>query len=371
VTPALLDTGRGAPSPEAIRRTLYQWSFNTTARKSTPDPDTAREDAWLTENSLPLLHLSQAALTRSALDQLALKLDGKPAAHTTVARKRAVFYGALRYAVELDHLPSHPMDRVSWTTPKADDEIDQRVVINPQQAVGVTQGRRGHGPSDGRFLRLHVLRRTPPGRSGSPSERELHSPRDWLGQAHAWRLDPNTRAPGATTDTDGRTARSSTVRREACARCLPAHNWCESSDTISTTTPADRMRRLFVTRTGNQRHPVSGGYAGPVSGSSYGNTWRKARAAALTKAEAASPLARRPYDLRHACVSLWLNAGVPATQVAEWAGHSVAVLLRVYAKCIAGQEDSAQHRVDIALNAAVNGEWRPPAADQIAPETAG
>ena len=55
VTPALLDTGRGAPSPEAIRRTLYQWSFNTTARKSTPDPDTARVDAWLTENSLPLL----------------------------------------------------------------------------------------------------------------------------------------------------------------------------------------------------------------------------------------------------------------------------------------------------------------------------
>jgi len=40
-----------------------------------------------------------------------------------------------------------------------------------------------------------------------------------------------------------------------------------------------------------------------------------------------------------------LNAGVPATQVAEWAGHSVAVLLRVYAKCIAGQEDSAQQRV--------------------------
>jgi len=44
-----------------------------------------------------------------------------------------------------------------------------------------------------------------------------------------------------------------------------------------------------------------------------------------------------------------LNAGVPATQVAEWAGHSVAVLLRVYAKCIAGQEDSARQRVDAAL----------------------
>ena len=125
-----------------------------------------------------------------------------------------------------------------------------------------------------------------------------------------------------------------------------------------------------MTRTGKQRHPVSGGYAGPVSGSSYGNTWQKARAAALTTAEVASPLARRPYDLRHACVSLWLNAGVPATQVAEWAGHSVAVLLRVYAKCIAGQEDSAQQRVDVALNSSTNSP-KTPVDDRTAPDTVG
>jgi hypothetical protein len=68
--------------------------------------------------------------------------------------------------------------------------------------------------------------------------------------------------------------------------------------------------------------------------------WRKARAAGLSPAEVASPLARRPDDLRYAEVSTWLNAGVPPTQVAEWAGHSVAVLLQIYAKCLAGQEDT-------------------------------
>lgn len=60
---------------------------------------------------------------------------------------------------------------------------------------------------------------------------------------------------------------------------------------------------------------------------------------------AAIGLARRPYDPRHAGVSLRLNAGVPATQVAEWAGHSVAVLLKVYAKCIASQEEDAKRRI--------------------------
>ena len=39
--------------------------------------------------------------------------------------------------------------------------------------------------------------------------------------------------------------------------------------------------------------------------------------------QVASPLAARPYDLRHAAVSLWLNAGVAATEVANRAGHSV------------------------------------------------
>jgi hypothetical protein len=69
----------------------------------------------------------------------------------------------------------------------------------------------------------------------------------------------------------------------------------------------------------------------------------------LTPEQYASPLAKRPYDLRHAAVSLWLNAGVPPTQVADWAGHSVAVLLRVDAKCIDGREEQATRKIEAVL----------------------
>jgi hypothetical protein len=41
--------------------------------------------------------------------------------------------------------------------------------------------------------------------------------------------------------------------------------------------------------------------------------------------------------------------GVPATQVAEGAGHSVNVLVRVYAKCVYGQEEAAKGRIFNAL----------------------
>jgi integrase len=88
---------------------------------------------------------------------------------------------------------------------------------------------------------------------------------------------------------------------------------------------------------------------GDLAGSTIARVWDKARRAVLSEQAYASVLGRRPYDLRHACVSTWLAAGVPSTQVAEWAGHSVAVLHQIYAKVIAGQEASALARIGLAL----------------------
>ena len=101
---------------------------------------------------------------------------------------------------------------------------------------------------------------------------------------------------------------------------------------------SSRDGRLFRTARGR-----------PLQDSAYSAVWQAARAAAFTPAQQASALARRPYDLRHAAVSLWLNAGVPATEVARRAGHSVAVLLKVYAHCIDGQADTVNKRIADAL----------------------
>ena len=47
---------------------------------------------------------------------------------------------------------------------------------------------------------------------------------------------------------------------------------------------------------------------GPLNDTGYGEVWERARPIALTPAQQTTPLARRPYDLRHAAVSLWLRA---------------------------------------------------------------
>ncbi|MEV0974772.1 hypothetical protein [Microtetraspora glauca] len=75
----------------------------------------------------------------------------------------------------------------------------------------------------------------------------------------------------------------------------------------------------------------------------------KAQILALTPEQVASPPAARPYDLRHAAVSLWLNAGVAAPEVSERAGHGADVLLRVYAKCIDAGVEIANRRIDDAF----------------------
>jgi hypothetical protein len=69
----------------------------------------------------------------------------------------------------------------------------------------------------------------------------------------------------------------------------------------------------------------------------------------VSEDEQDSPLAKRVYDLRHACLTTWLNSGVPAAQVAEWAGNSVPVLQAIYIKCIAGDHDVLKKRIEDTL----------------------
>lgn len=278
-----------------------------------------------------------------------MKLDGTQAAQTTIARKRAVFYGALRYAVELDRVTAHPMDKVHWVTPKANDEVDRRVVVNPGQALRLLVAVRDIDPAMEAFFGAIYYAGLRPAEVLHLRRSDLLLPESGWGQLL---LTGSTQHSGTQWGDTGnaREDRGLKHRAEKATRPVPAcPQLVELLRHHLDSFPCGHDGRLFVTRIGAERIPVAGGFGNPVSASSYGKTWRKARQLALTEAQVTGPLAKRPYDLRHACLSLWLNAGVPATTVAEWAGHSVNVLLRVYAKCVDGEEDAARRRIESAL----------------------
>jgi integrase len=88
---------------------------------------------------------------------------------------------------------------------------------------------------------------------------------------------------------------------------------------------------------------------GIVGSTTFSRAWEEARKPAFTPSQVESPLAGRPYDLRHAALTTWLNAGVNPAEVANRAGNSVEVLLKRYAGCLNNQERSVNRRSERAL----------------------
>jgi integrase len=89
---------------------------------------------------------------------------------------------------------------------------------------------------------------------------------------------------------------------------------------------------------------------GPMPAITYRLVWKAARETVFgVEAAKTSLLAKRPYDLRHAAVSTWLSGGVEPKRVADWAGHSPEILMKVYAKVLDGGEDAALDKIDVVL----------------------
>src|SRR6266704_4060831 len=131
------ETGR-RPPPGRLRAALYGYAFNPQQRRScAPDPGTASSLAWLERASLPVSRFSDPGIIRAALDGLCVRVDGSPAAANTVSRKRAVFHGALGYAVELGLLPANPLNLVRWRAPRAAVAVRPAAVASPEQVRAI------------------------------------------------------------------------------------------------------------------------------------------------------------------------------------------------------------------------------------------
>ncbi len=342
VTPAMLDAEMDGVTAKAVRSALLNWGYN--ARRGGPEqPATVTERLeWVAKHSRPVTDLTRPEVARAALEAIASKLDGTRAAGRTATVKRANFSTALGYAVELGLLTTNPIRSIKWQAPKSVRVVDRRAVTNPDQArklldtVAVTPRSGAQLMAFFASMYYSALR---PEEAVNIREHWLDLPADtgW-GWMTLEKAAPETGRQWSDSDTrrDVRQLKHRAVgetRRvpvpPALVEILRAHLKGHGTDDEG---------RLF-----------RGERGGPLAGVTYTRLWDRARKAALTDEQYASPLARRPYDLRHAAVSTWLNSGVEPPRVAEWAGHSVGVLLKIYAKCLDGQEDIALGRIDRAL----------------------
>jgi integrase len=338
VTIALTAKDPGAPEPKVLRQALFAWAFNPATR---PPEKLAAALDWAERASLPVAELEDTVTVRLALGACGKTLTGKAAAGSTQRRKRSVFCNALGYAVEQGHLPSNPVDRIQWTTPAVAQSVDRRVVVSPAQArdllaaVRELSERGQHLEAFFACLYYAALR---PSEAVMLRESDLYLPRKGWGRIVL--AASASRAGTAWTD-------HGTARQERGLK----HRADHETRTIPIPPELVRLLRAHIKRYGTtpDGRIFQTARGGIIRDSGYNEVWAEARQKALTPAQYRSPLGRCPCDLRHAAVSLWLNSGVPATEVARRAGHGVAVLLKIYAHCIDGQADAANQRITDAL----------------------
>ncbi|WP_174552413.1 tyrosine-type recombinase/integrase [Microtetraspora niveoalba] len=343
--PALVKDRPGRPDAESLRTALRKYALLPEGKRPDAPPAMARAIRWLEGASLDLADLGETKTVRLALDALALRLDGKAAAANTVRRKRAVLHAVLEYAVELEELSANPLHRIKWKPPKTTETVDPRVVVNPRQAeelltAATYVGGRGRGRRLMALFACMYYAALRPGEAVALRKDDCHLPASGWGRllVDVSRPEVNTQW----TDTgDAHEERGLKHRGRDDVRPVP----------IPPSLVKILRQHIAEFGVGSDGRIFRSERGGVVASTAYTEVWQEARKLAFTPAQVASPLARRPYDLRHAAVSLWLNAGVSAPDVAERAGHSVDVLLRVYAKCLDGQQEIANRRIDDALAA--------------------
>lgn len=354
VAPVFTPQGQNRYSAKEIRSTLRQWAYNTERRESDEvPPEDKRIMAWCAQNFAPVRVVADPENLRALQRAVTRRLDGKPYAPAVARKTRSVLWNVLEYAVELGYLESNPLESVKWTAmPKGKRKVDSRAVPNPVQARTLLRvvketprsGERLEAffgamyfaalrPEEVSALRKENLSLPAP----EWDEEKGHHVYGW-GELHLGDAAPHVGARW----TDGgqpRDKRHLKSRAAGEGRTVPC--------------PPDLTELLWrhIDKYGFGEDGLlfRGEKGGPIPMITYTRTWRAARKAALSAEAQASPLARRPYDLRHAAVSTWLKATGDPVRVAAWAGHSVSVLHDTYAAFLDGGDETARRQVEAAL----------------------
>ncbi|MET8558724.1 tyrosine-type recombinase/integrase [Streptomyces sp. NPDC004959] len=339
-TLGMLRPGEQAPDAETLRL-AFRWAVVPAHKDAEPPEELSEAYRWLLTGTRPLADLADTAVVEDVLHHLAHRLDGKPAAGDTHKRRRRAVNTAFEYAVLAGELPENPFSRSRGKRVGSQDVVDPRVLVNPVQARQllaaasyVGSWHRARGRRLVAFYAVMYYAALRPAEVVGLRHMDCDLPKEGWGTLTLWETRPV--AGKQWTDSGERHDRRGLKAREVKTdRPVP----------IPPVLVAILRRHLDSFGTAKEGR-VFGNERGDVVGSStYWRVWEEARGLALPPDRVASPLAGRPYDLRHACITRWLNAGVPVAEVARRVGNSPEVIHRRYQGCIDGHEQVANDKI--------------------------
>ncbi|WP_260988142.1 site-specific integrase [Streptomyces sp. CFMR 7] len=343
-TIALLGTPPPAHfEPVKVRTALREYAFNVN-RRSDPDqpvPDEVQTILdWIKRNSLPMRALEKTENVDKVVKALGARLDGKKAAASSVTRNDRIMNLVMGYAIRHNYLKANPFPKGKGerAAAKVAPAIDKRCLLN-RDLVKKMLDWIGKRPRRGRLYRaffatLYFAGLRPEEAVGLRVG-DAALPETGWGEFLVHEAQPEVGSQWTDTGEvhEGRDLKG---RGEGDTRTVPIHPTLVAIllEIIKEydLKPADLL--------------FPGEKGGMLAGSVFRRVWAKARKEVLSDHEFNTPTGKRVYDLRHTCLTTWLNSGIPAAQVAEWAGNSVPVLLAIYARCIIGQRDDYLKRTE-------------------------
>lgn len=328
VTPQMVRSGAPDPPAEVVDWLRSDGYIPGSDGWSTPP-------AWLIRWSLPLDEITPRVLEQ-VLVAVTTRQDGKPMTASVARRRKNTLGAVLRVAVRRDVVDRNPMDRVEWRTPTRDLTIDIATVPSMADVLALVDHVVGLDSAAARYGALFAC----VGLAGlRPSEAiglrvgDLDLPTTGWGLARVRGAitEPGARftATGERTEQKGLKHRAAGSVREvplapALVECLRTHvdRWDDDL--------------LFLNVHGQS-----------MTTGSYNPVWKRARKSAW--ADRSELATTTLYELRHAAATMMLQAGVPPAEVARRLGHSIDMLLRVYAGVLVEERDRSNELIDIEL----------------------
>ncbi|GIG67302.1 tyrosine-type recombinase/integrase [Phytomonospora endophytica] len=343
------------PSESVLRRALFRRAFNTRDRnlalpKNASDAERFVEQelgdvvTWVKTHAPPLTVLTDLAALRKLLDAMARLQNGKSASPAYFSKRRRILYNLFKFAVTNKHLTAVPLDDpdLKWVKPsdfEVEDAIDPRSVGNVDQVermlTAVSYVGRTQGPRFVAFFACVFYAMARPEEVADLRKDQCELPEKGWGRL----LFAGAAAvPGAawTDDGEAHELRALKHRSRSAVRIVPI-------PPRLVTLLRQHIETFKVAADGRLFRTINRGRILP---STWWRVWSKARDYGLSPIDRASLLLKWAYLLRASGVTARLYAGVPDRQVAEWAGHSVEVLQRVYSRILEGFDTKWHSKMD-------------------------
>jgi len=341
---AMVQRRDGVPD-DADLRLAFRWGIVPANAGQDPPAELKAAYDWLTTSDRPVVDLVDAEVFEDVQYRLSYRLDGIRAAGETYKRRRRALNTALEHAADVGELPENPLQRARRKRVGSDAVVDRRVLVNAVQgrqlltAVSyVGSWHRNRGRRLVAFYAVLYYAGLRPAEAVGLRLSDCHLPETGWGTLTLAETRPVSGKQW--TDSGERHDRRGLKAREASTdRPVP----------IPPVLVAILRAHLKEFGTAKEGRIFGNERGGVVGSSTYWRVWEDARLYALPPDRAASPLAGRPYDLRHACITRWLNAGVPIAEVARRVGNSPEVIHRRYHGCIDGHEEAANAKIAKSL----------------------